>query len=69
MKDLRLAARTLLERGDTSLVDLWISYWNHCGRCHPFVFDALIYEIVTAPLLNMEALGAAVHELSLETAG
>lgn len=68
MKDLRSAARTLLE-GDVSLIDLWVSYWNHGGRCHPFVFDAFVFEVLIDPWLNMEALAAAVNELSLETAG
>jgi hypothetical protein len=67
MKDLRSAARLLLQ-GDVSLIDLWMSYWNHGGRCHPFVLDAFIFEVLLDPRLNMEALAAAVQELSLETA-
>ncbi|MFP5367816.1 MAG: hypothetical protein ACLGIS_13410 [Actinomycetes bacterium] len=69
MTDLQHSARTLLEREDVALVDLWISYWNHGGRCHPFAFDALIHEVLISHELDMEALAAAINELSLETAG
>lgn len=69
MTDVRHEARTVLEREDVSLIDLWISYWNHGGRCHPFLFDALIHEVLVGYWLDIVALAAAVDELSLETAG
>jgi hypothetical protein len=69
MRDLRAAARMLLRREDVSLIDLWISYWNHGGRCHPFVFDALIYDVLIVDGFDMAALASALDELSLEPAG
>lgn len=69
MRDLRYAARMLLEREDVSLIDLWISYWNHGGRCHPFVFDALIYDVLVIQGIDMGALASALDELSLEATG
>jgi hypothetical protein len=68
MEDLRQAARTLLGRADVSLIDLWISYWNHGGRCHPFEFDAFIHGVLVVHWFDMEALASALEELSLDAA-
>ena len=69
MEDLRQAARMILGREDVSLIDLWIFYWNHGGRCHPFEFDAFIYGVLVVCWFDMEALGSALEELALEVAG
>jgi hypothetical protein len=66
MRDLRHAARILLQRGDVGLIDLWIAYWNHGGRCHSFEFDALINDLAPLTLLDLEALTLALDELTLE---
>jgi hypothetical protein len=68
MEDLRQTATTLLGRVDVSLIDLWISYWNHGGRCHPFEFDAFIHGILVARWFDTEALASALEELSLDAA-
>ncbi|MDF2050535.1 hypothetical protein [Arthrobacter sp. Cr_A7] len=68
MEDLRQAATTLLGRADVSLIDLWISYWNHGGRCHPFEFDAFIQGILVPRWFDTEALASALEELSLDAA-
>jgi hypothetical protein len=66
MDDLRHTARVLLQRTELGLIDLWIPYWNHGGRCHPFEFDAFIYEALPGEWFDMEALHSAVIELSME---
>jgi hypothetical protein len=50
----------LLAPGEVSLIDLWISYWNHGGRCHPFVFDALIFDVLIVDGSELAALASAV---------
>ncbi|TLM72374.1 hypothetical protein [Pseudarthrobacter sp. NamB4] len=67
MDDLRHTAQHLLQRKDRGLIDLWILYWNHGGRCHPFEFDAFVHHMLPAQWFNMEALAEAVEELSLES--
>lgn len=69
MEDLRQAARSLLRREDVSFIDLWISYWNHGGRCHPFEFDAFVYGVLIARWFDVEALTSALEELSLDLTG
>lgn len=67
MDELRQTARVLLRRGDLGLMDLWIEYWNHGGRCQPFDFDAFLYGMVPMMAwLNTGAFEAAVRELALE---
>lgn len=66
MDDLRPVARALLQRKDLGLIDLWILYWNHGGNCHPFDFDAFLYELLPVAWFDMEAFESAVSELSLE---
>jgi hypothetical protein len=66
MEDLRHTARVLLRRTDLGLIDLWILYWNQGGNCHPFEFDAFIYDALPAAWFDMEVLRGAVEELSLE---
>jgi hypothetical protein len=68
MTDLRHLARMFLEREDASLLDLWISYWNLGGRCHPFEFDAYIYDVLLVDRFDTEALAFALQEMSLEVA-
>jgi hypothetical protein len=68
MEDLRQAAKMLLGRADVSLIDLWISYWNHGGRCHPFEFDAFINGILVVRWFDLEALASALEELSFDAA-
>lgn len=68
MDDLRHTARHLLQRNDLGLIDLWILYWNHGGRCHPFDFDAFIHEVLPVEWFDLEALQCAVQELALEAA-
>jgi hypothetical protein len=50
------------------LIDLWISYWNHGGRCYPFEFDAFVHGILVARWFDTEALASALEELSLDAA-
>jgi hypothetical protein len=69
MTDLRQAARMFLEREDVSLLDLWIFYWNHGGRCHPFEFDAYVHGVLLVSWFDTEALASALEELSLEVTG
>ncbi|WP_258805741.1 hypothetical protein [Pseudarthrobacter sp. NS4] len=66
MRDLRHEARILLQRENVASIDLWITYWNHGGRCHPFEFDAFINELVPLAWSEMEALALALDELTLE---
>ncbi|MFF1252832.1 hypothetical protein ACFVYC_10125 [Pseudarthrobacter sp. NPDC058329] len=68
MDDLRHTARHLLQRNDLGLIDLWILYWNHGGRCHPFDFDAFIHEVLPVEWFDIGALQCAVQELALEAA-
>jgi hypothetical protein len=67
----RPAARSLDAPGAGGwvLIDLWISYWNHGGRCHPFIFDAIISDVLIVGGFDVAALASALDELSLETAG
>jgi hypothetical protein len=67
MDDVRQTARALLQRKDRGLIDLWILYWNHGGRCHPFEFDAFVHEVLPLAWLDMDALAVAVEELALES--
>jgi hypothetical protein len=69
MRDLRLAARILLQGKSVALIDVWILYWNNGGRCHPFEFDAIIHDALPATWFDTEALGFALDELMLETSG
>jgi hypothetical protein len=66
MDDVRCAARDLLQRKDRGLMDLWILYWNHGGRCHPFEFDAFVHEVLPVDWFDVDALVVAVEELALE---
>lgn len=52
LEDLRQTARTLLQRKDLGLIDLWILYWNYGGRCCPFDFDAFIHEVFPTEWFN-----------------
>jgi hypothetical protein len=67
MDDLRHTARDLLQRKDRGLIDLWILYWNHGGRCHPFEFDAFVHDVLPLAWFDMDALAVAVEELALES--
>jgi hypothetical protein len=67
MDDARHTARDLLQRKDRSLIDLWILYWNHGGRCHPFEFDAFVHNVLPADWFDMEVLALAVEELAVES--
>ena len=67
MDDLRHTARDLLQRKDRGLVDLWILYWNHGGRCHPFDFDAFVHDVLPGEWFDVDALAVAVEELALES--
>ncbi|GAA3401179.1 hypothetical protein [Pseudarthrobacter polychromogenes] len=67
MDDLRRTARDLLQRQDRGLVDLWILYWNHGGRCHPFDFDAFVHDVLPVEWFDLGALAVAVEELALES--
>jgi hypothetical protein len=67
MDDVRQTARDLLQRKDRGLIDLWILYWNHGGRCHPFEFDAFVHEVLPLAWLDRDALAVAVEELALES--
>jgi hypothetical protein len=67
MDDVRQTARALLQRKDRGLIDLWILYWNHGGRCHPFEFDAFVHEVLPLAWLDTDALAVAVEELALES--
>ena len=69
MQDLWQTARMLIEREDVSFIDLWISYWNHGGRCHPFAFDAYINGALVVHWFDMRAVASALEELSLDVAG
>jgi hypothetical protein len=69
MEDLRSTARSLLMQPDLALVDLWILYWNRGGHCHPFDFDAFIYELLPASGFDVPALASALDELMTETCG
>ncbi|WP_307612916.1 hypothetical protein [Pseudarthrobacter sp. W1I19] len=52
-----------------ALIDVWILYWNNGGRCHPFEFDAIIHDALSATWFDTEALGFALDELLLEASG
>jgi hypothetical protein len=65
--DLRLRARTLLQREDLALVDLWIQYWSHGGDCDPFEFDAFIHDLLPVSWFDMRALAWAIDDLVYET--
>jgi hypothetical protein len=67
MDDLRHTARDLLQRKDRGLIDLWILYWNHGGRCQPFEFDAFVHEVLPLAWLDRDALAVAIEELALES--
>ncbi|MEW1812494.1 hypothetical protein AB0284_17530 [Pseudarthrobacter phenanthrenivorans] len=67
MDDLRHTARVLLRRNDVGLIDLWVLYWNHGGRCPPFEFDGFIYGVVPPSWFNKEAFEAAVRDLAVES--
>ncbi|WP_411375041.1 hypothetical protein ACLH0K_01105 [Arthrobacter sp. MPF02] len=69
MADLQHAARALLQQQDVALIDLWILYWNHGGRCHPFEFDAYIHNVLVATWFDTDALAVALGEIALVTAG
>jgi hypothetical protein len=67
MRDLRAAARILLQGKAVVLIDIWILYWNNGRRCDPFEFDAIIHEALPATWFDMDALGFALDELTLES--
>lgn len=67
MEDLLNTARSLLMQPDLALVDLWILYWNRGGHCHPFDFDAFIYELLPSSGFDLSALASALDELMMET--
>ncbi|MDQ0867271.1 hypothetical protein [Arthrobacter globiformis] len=69
MEELRFTARNLLQQEELALIDLWILYWNHGGDCHPFDFDAFIYEILPFAGIDLNALQCAVTDLVLENIG
>ncbi len=69
MRDVRLAARILLQERSVALIDVWILYWNNGGRCHPVEFDAIIHGALPGAWFDTEALGFALDELMLETSG
>lgn len=66
MRDLRRAARNLLQGKAVALIDIWILYWNNGGRCHPFEFDAIIYGALPGTWFDMEPLDVALNELTFE---
>lgn len=61
--DAGLEARTLLDSGDISLLELWALYWGQGGRVGPTELDAFIYGIPLLEDIDVSILSWALEPL------
>lgn len=63
MEDPRLTARKMIEQDDTSLNQLWLSYWANGGDAQPLEFEAYVHGVYERSAYDLKVLAWAIQDV------
>lgn len=62
VEDSRVAARSLIEHGDTDGRELWLLYFANGGNLMEWEFQAFLHGLIESSHLDLDLLALAVEE-------